>query len=399
MYVITHKPSQSDKDVTMPFALPHLVAGFIAVMVGYTSSVILIIQAATAAGADATQLASWLWTLGIGMGISCIGLSFYYRIPILTAWSTPGAALLITSLGNFTLAEAIGAFVISSLLITLCGISGWFDRLMRHIPAPLAAAMLAGVLLRFGLDLFRVAPQDPLLLGILLLAFLLGRHLWPRYTMVLVLAMGITLCALRGDLQLDTLHWQLASPVWTWPSFSFDALFGIALPLFIVTMTSQNMPGITILRAHGYQPATSSLITWTGLTGLLLAPFGGYAFNLAAITAAICMGKDVDSDAHRRWPAAVWAGGFYLLTGCFGASVATLFTAFPATLVTCVAGLALLGTIGSSLHTALQQDEAREAALLTFIITASGISLLGVGAACWGLLVGVILHQVNQRRN
>lgn len=333
------------------------------------------------------------------MGISCIGLSFYYRIPVLTAWSTPGAALLITSLGNFTLAEAIGAFVISSLLITLCGISGWFDRLMRHIPAPLAAAMLAGVLLRFGLDLFRVAPQDPLLLGPLLLAFLLGRHLWPRYTMVLVLAMGITLCALRGDLQLDTLHWQLASPVWTWPSFSFDALFGIALPLFIVTMTSQNMPGITILRAHGYQPATSSLIGWTGLIGLLLAPFGGYAFNLAAITAAICMGKDVDPDASRRWPAAVWAGGFYLLTGCFGASVAALFTAFPATLVTCVAGLALLGTIGSSLHTALQQDEAREAALLTFIITASGISLLGVGAACWGLLVGVILHQVNQRRN
>ncbi len=383
----------------MPFALPHLVAGFIAVMVGYTSSVILIIQAATAAGADATQLASWLWTLGIGMGISCIGLSFYYRIPVLTAWSTPGAALLITSLGNFTLAEAIGAFVISSLLITLCGISGWFDRLMRHIPAPLAAAMLAGVLLRFGLDLFRVAPQDPLLLGTLLLAFLLGRHLWPRYTMVLVLAMGITLCALRGDLQLDTLHWQLASPVWTWPSFSFDALFGIALPLFIVTKTSQNMPGVTILRAHGYQPATSSLITWTGLTGLLLAPFGGYAFNLAAITAAICMGKDVDSDAHRRWPAAVWAGGFYLLTGCFGASVAALFTAFPATLISCVAGLALLGTIGSSLHTALQQDEAREATLLTFSITASGISLLGVGAACWGLLVGVILHQVNQRRN
>lgn len=383
----------------MPFALPHLVAGFIAVMVGYTSSVILIIQAATATGADAAQLASWLWTLGIGMGISCICLSFYYRIPVLTAWSTPGAALLITSLGNFSLAEAIGAFVISSLLITLCGISGWFDRLMRYIPAPLAAAMLAGVLLRFGLDLFRVAPQDPLLLGTLLPAFLLGRHLWPRYTMVLVLAMGITLCALRGDLQLDTLHWQLASPVWTWPSFSFDALFGIALPLFIVTMTSQNMPGITILRAHGYQPATSSLIGWTGLIGLLLAPFGGYAFNLAAITAAICMGKDVDPDASRRWPAAVWAGGFYLLTGCFGASVAALFTAFPATLITCVAGLALLGTIGSSLHTALLQDEAREAALLTFIITASGISLLGVGAACWGLLVGVILHHVNQRRN
>ncbi|MFM5239770.1 benzoate/H(+) symporter BenE family transporter [Aeromonas veronii] len=382
----------------MPFAIPHLVAGFIAVMVGYTSSVILIIQAATAAGADTAQVASWLWTLGIGMGVSCIGLSLYYRIPILTAWSTPGAALLITTLGNVTLAEAIGAFVISSLLITLCGISGWFDRLMKHIPAPLAAAMLAGVLLRFGLDLFKVAPQDPLLLGTLLLTFLLGRHLWPRYTMVLVLGVGMLTCSVRGGLQLGALHWQLASPVWTWPVFSLDALFGIALPLFIVTMTSQNMAGIAILRAHGYQPSTSSLISWTGLTGLLLAPFGGYAFNLAAITATICMGKEVDPDTKRRWPAAVWAGCFYLLTGCFGATVAALFSAFPAALVTCVAGLALLGTIGSSLHSALQEDEAREAALLTFIITASGISLLGIAAACWGLLIGLAIYQFQSYR-
>ncbi|WP_429094296.1 benzoate/H(+) symporter BenE family transporter [Aeromonas veronii] len=382
----------------MPFAIPHLIAGFIAVMVGYTSSVILIIQAATAAGADTAQVASWLWTLGIGMGVSCIGLSLYYRIPILTAWSTPGAALLITTLGNFTLAEAIGAFVISSLLITLCGISGWFDRLMKHIPAPLAAAMLAGVLLRFGLELFKVVPQDPLLLGTLLLAFLLGRHLWPRYTMVLVLGVGMLICSVRGDLQMGTLHWQLASPLWTWPAFSLDALFGIALPLFIVTMTSQNMPGIAILLAHGYQPSTSSLISWTGLTGLLLAPFGGYAFNLAAITAAICMGKEVDPDTKRRWPAAVWAGCFYLLTGCFGATVAALFSAFPAALVTCVAGLALLGTIGSSLHSALQENEAREAALLTFIITASGISLLGIAAACWGLLIGLAIYQFQSYR-
>ncbi|HHQ4914779.1 benzoate/H(+) symporter BenE family transporter [Aeromonas veronii] len=382
----------------MPFALPHLVAGFIAVMVGYTSSVILIIQAATAAGADTAQVASWLWTLGIGMGVSCIGLSLYYRIPILTAWSTPGAALLITTLGNFTLAEAIGAFVISSLLITLCGISGWFDRLMKHIPAPLAAAMLAGVLLRFGLELFKVAPQDPLLFGTLLLAFLLGRHLWPRYTMVLVLGVGMLICGVRGDLQMGPLHWQLASPLWTWPAFSLDALFGIALPLFIVTMTSQNMPGIAILRAHGYQPSTSSLISWTGLTGLLLAPFGGYAFNLAAITAAICMGKEVDPDTKRRWPAAVWAGCFYLVTGCFGATVAALFSAFPATLVTCVAGLALLGTIGNSLHSALQEDETREAAQLTFIITASGISLLGIAPACWGLLIGLAIYQFQPYR-
>jgi len=385
----------------MPFALPHLVAGFIAVMVGYTSSVILIIQAATAAGADTAQVASWLWTLGIGMGVSCIGLSLYYRMPVLTAWSTPGAALLITTLGNVTLAETIGAFVISSLLITLCGISGWFERMTRHIPAPLAAAMLAGLLLRFGLDLFKVAPQDPLLLGSLLLIFLLGRNLWHRYTMVLVLGVGILICSIRGDLQLAPLQWQLASPVWTWPAFSLDAVLGIALPLFMVTMTSQNMPGIAILRAHGYQPATSSLIGWTGLLGVLLAPFGGYAFNLAAITAALCMGKEVDPDIHRRWPAAVWAGCFYLLTGCLGATIAVLFNAFPTALISSVAGLALLGTICSSLHSALQQEDVREAAFLTFIITASGITLLGIAAACWGLGVGLTIYwlQSYQQRN
>ena len=268
----------------------------------------------------------------------------YYRVPVLTAWSTRVPPLLITSLGNFSLAEAIGAFIISSLLITLCGISGWFDRLMRHIPAPLAAAMLAGVLLRFGLDLFKVAPQDPLLLGTLLLAFLLGRHLWHRYTMVLVLAAGMLLCTLRGELQLNEVHWQLSTPVWISPAFSIDALLGIALPLFLVTMTSQNMPG----HCHPARPrlstATSSLIGWTGFIGVLLAPFGGYAFNLAAITAAICMGKEVDHDVTRRWPAAVWAGCFYLLTGCFGATVVALFSAFP-----CGAGH-LRGRAGAARH-------------------------------------------------
>lgn len=380
----------------MPLALPHLVAGFIAVLVGYTSSVVLIIQAAGAAGADAAQTASWLWALGIGMGLSCISLSFYYRTPILTAWSTPGAALLITSLGQFTLAEAIGAFLLSSLLITLCGLTGWFERLMKQIPASLATAMLAGILLRFGLDLFKITPQDPLLIGVLLLGFIAARHLWPRYTMVVVLAAGILLCGMRGQLQLGGLGWQLASPVWINPSFSLDALFGIALPLFIVTMTSQNMPGIAILRAHDYSVSSSSLIGWTGILGAVLAPFGGFAFNLAAITAAICMGKEVDQDPSRRWAAPVWAGGFYLLSGIFGATVVTLFNGFPPTLVTAIAGFALLGTIGNSLHAALQRDDEREAALLTFLITASGISLLGVGAACWGLLTGWGLYRLRR---
>ena len=330
------------------------------------------------------------------MVLSCIGLSLYYRTPILTAWSTPGAALLITSLGQFSLAEAIGAFLLSSLLITLCGITGWFERLMRQIPASLAAAMLAGVLLRFGLDLFKITPTDPLLIGALLLSFIVARHLWPRYTMVVVLTVGVSLCGLRGQLQLAEVSWQLASPVWVSPHFSLDALFGIALPLFIVTMTSQNMPGIATLRAHGYHISSSALVGWTGFIGVILAPFGGFAFNLAAITAAICMGKEVDQDPTRRWAASVWAGGFYLISGCFGATVVALFNGFPPALVTAIAGLALLGTIGNSLYSALQHEREREAALLTFMVTASGISLIGVGSACWGLLIGWGLYRLGR---
>ncbi|NYT36967.1 benzoate/H(+) symporter BenE family transporter [Allopusillimonas soli] len=374
------------------FRISHLSAGFIAVLVGYTSSVAIIFQAASAVGATPAQLNSWMWALGIGMGASCIGLSLRYRSPVLTAWSTPGAALLATSLSGLDMGQAIGIFLFSSLLITLSGVTGWFQKLMQYMPRHIAAAMLAGILLRFGMDLFIAMQSRWALTGIMFLAYLAGRLWLPRYTVPVALAAGSIAAVALGLVHTDTLSWAIAWPEFTMPRFSWQALLGVGLPLFVVTMTSQNIPGLAVLRANGYQTPASPLISWTGLTGLVLAPFGGYAFNLAAITAAICMSPDADPNADQRYKASVWAGTFYLLTGVFGASVVALFAAFPKELVAAIAGLALLGTIGNSLSAALADEHGREAALVTFMATASGLVLLGIGSAFWGLILGMTVH-------
>lgn len=372
------------------FTPSHIIAGFIAVLVGYTSSAAIVFQAAHAAGANAAQIGSWLWALGLGMGVTCIGLSLYLRTPILTAWSTPGAALLATALLGHSMQQAVAAFLFSSLLITVLGVSGWFERCMRYVPTALASAMLAGVLLRFALAAFTHLPQQPWLVGSMLLIFLLARRIWPRYAVALTFAWGLGLAWMQGGIKFAALSAEWVRPVWTSPSFDVATLIGVGIPLFIVTMASQNVPGLAVLRANGYQTPASPLITSTGLVGLILAPFGGFAFNLAAITAAICMSPDADPDPHQRYRAAVWAGVFYLATGIFGAGVASLFIALPPALIAAVAGLALLATIGNSLVGALQGEEQRDAALLTFVVTASGMSLGGIGSAFWGLVAGLL---------
>lgn len=380
------------------FSLSHLSAGFIAVLVGYTSSAAIIFQAAAAAGASQAEIGSWMWALGIGMGLTCIGFSLRYREPVLTAWSTPGAALLVTALAGVPMSESIGVFLFSSALILLCGLTGWFDKIMRLVPAGLAAAMLGGVLLKFGLDLFASAQSQPLLVAAMLACYLALRRRLPRYVIPLSLLAGLLVAGLGGQLGFDGFEWQLARPVLMTPSFSLTSLLGVGIPLFMVTMASQNVPGIAVLRAHGYHTPASPLVAWTGLTGLLLAPFGGFAFNLAAISAAVCMGKEVDPDPGQRYKAAMWAGIFYLLMGLFGATVVGLFAALPVELVMAIAGLALLGTIGNSLTVALANEQERDAALLTFMITASGLALFGIGSAFWGLVIGGGVHWLNRRR-
>jgi len=372
------------------FSLSHLSAGFVAVLVGYTSSAVIIFQAAAAAGASTEQISSWLWALGIGMGLTSAGLSLYFRTPVLTAWSTPGAALLVTALSGVPINEAIGIFIFSSGLILLCGITGWFEKIMHHVPMSLAGAMLAGVLLQFGIDLFKVMESNLLLVGLMLATFIVIKLAVPRYTIPIVLLTGTVTALFQGQLNIEVLNWQLSTPLWVTPAFNPQTIIGVGVPLFIITMASQNVPGVAVLRANGYDTPVSPLLTWTGFTGVVLAPFGGFSYNLAAITAAICMGNEAGHDRSRRYMASVWAGGFYLLTGLFGSTIASLFAAFPTALVMAIAGLALLSTIGNSLSAALADPGEREAALLTFLVTASGLNLLGISSAFWGLCIGLI---------
>ena len=371
-------------------SLSAVAAGFVTVLVGFASSAVIVFQAAQALGASEGEIASWMWALGLGMGVTCIGLSLRYRLPVVTAWSTPGAAMLIASSAGVPYAEAIGAFVLSALLMAVAGFSGVFERSLSRIPVSLASGMLAGVLLRFGLDVF-VSMQTQLFMALaMFVTYLCGRRLFPRYAVIATLAMGIVIAAASGLLHLETVQLEWARPVFSTPSLSVASLFGIALPLFIVTMTSQNVPGVAVIRASGYQVPISPVIGWTGVVNTVLAPFGAFALNLAAITAAICMGREAHHDPDRRYVAAIFAGLFYVLIGLFGATVAALFTAFPKELVMAIAGIALLGTIGNSLAAALREENEREPALIAFLVTASGVSFAGIGSAFWGLLAGAL---------
>ena len=365
-----------------------IAAGFVAVLVGFTSSVVIVFQAAAAFGATPAQTASWIWALGLGMGLTSLALSVWYRQPVLTAWSTPGAALLATAGAGVPMAEGVGAFMLCALLITLAGATGWFARVMNRIPQALAAALLAGVLARFAFDAFAAMQREFALVFTMFAVFLLGRRLWPRYAVPGVLLAGVAVAAFKGQLHFGGVQWQLAWPVFTAPVFTLQAAIGIALPLFVVTMASQNLPGVAAQRAAGYDTPVSPVLTTTGLATLVLAPFGAYALNLAAITAAICMGREAHEDPARRWWASAAAGAFYIAVGLMGTAVVGLLAAFPRELVLAVAGLALLGTIGGGLSLALKDDTQRDAALITFVVTASGLTLWGVGAAFWGVVAG-----------
>ena len=384
-------------------SLSAVVTGFVVVLVGYTSTGAVVFQAAQALGATQAQVNSWMWALGLGMGVATIIPSLRYRLPIVAAWSTPGAALIAstaaTSAGSITMPEAIGAFLFSALLITLAGATGLFERLMNRIPMAIGSALLAGILFRFGIDTFLALKTAPMMVLAMMVAFLLGRRFWPRYSVVGVLAIGLAVLALQGKLDLARVHVAWTTPEWVTPQFSWAALIGLGVPLFVVTMVSQNMPGIAVLRAAQNAAPVSPVITITGVVTFLLAPFGAFAINLAAITAAICNTPEAHAEPSKRYTAAVMAGAFYILVGLFGAIVGTLFAAFPRELIAAVAGLALIGTIGNSLSAALAIEDEREAAMFTFLITASGVSFFGIGAAFWGVVAGALVLLVLKRKS
>jgi benzoate membrane transport protein len=284
------------------------------------------------------------------------------------------------------------------VLIIVAGFSGIFERMISRIPIALASGMLAGVLLRFGLDAFASMRTQLGLVLAMFAVYLVSRRVAPRYAVILTLLVGIVYAAAAGLLHLQGFALELARPVFVMPTFSVAAIVGIAIPLFIVTMASQNVPGVAVIRASGYSVPISPVVGWTGVATLLLAPFGAYALNLAAITAAICMGREAHEDPARRYVASVAAGGFYLVVGLFGATVAALFAAFPKELIAAIAGIALLGTIGNSLAVALRDESHREPALVAFLVTASGVTLAGIGSAFWGVVFGVATMLLMKQR-
>jgi len=375
--------------------LSHLAAGAIVVLVGYTSSVAIIFQAIEAVGATQAQANSWLVVLGLGMGLTSLILSLRFRMPILTAWSTPGAALLATGLDGVSLPQAVGAFLFCGALLTLTGLTGWFERLAKLIPDSLANALLAGILFQFGLSAFHALSDDAALVGVMGVTFLAGKVLFPRYAIPVVLLVGCLWAAGAGSFgDLDALTFSLSMPEFVAPEFSLPVLIGVGLPLYVVTMCSQNMPGVVTLRGAGYPPPVSASLTVTGLASLILSPFGGFAFNLAAITAAICAGSEADENPKSRYLSSVIAGILYCLVGLGGATVISLFLIAPKALIATVAGLALLSTIGNSLSAALAESRGREAALTTFMMTVSGVSFAGIGAAFWALLLGLAVTRL-----
>lgn len=386
------------------FSLSAATAGFVAVLVGFTSSVAIVFSAARAFGATDSQLTSWMWALGLGMGLCTLVPSLILRKPVMVAWSTPGAAVLAiagtagASGAGYSMNEAVGAFMVCAALITVFGITGWFEKLMDRIPMAIAAALLAGVLARFSMQGFIAAQTNLALVALMLGTYLLAKRWSSRYAIMLVLGIAIIYIAISAQMTWAIGEFSLAEPEYVKPEITWRAVLSLALPLFIVTMASQNLPGVAAIRASGYQLPISKIITMTGVATLILAPFGAFALNLSAITAAICMGKEAHPDTAKRYIASSICGLIYIFIGLFAGLVTGVLSSLPKELIAAIAGIALLGTIASSLLIALTDETHRDAAVITFLVTLSGVTLGGIGSAFWGVVVGALALFVQNYR-
>ena len=373
------------------FSVPAVFAGFITFLVGISVSSVLVIQSAQLLGASTAQITSWFWALGLGIGLSGLILSWKFKYPVATSWSTAGLALILATANGYSLYEAIGAFLVCGLLTAILGFSGIFQKVLTHIPQSLTSAMLAGVLLKFGIALFASMQNDWEFILSLLAVYILSKRLSPRYSIVITVIAGVVLCPLFLQFHVSTIQFSLAQPVWMAPEFSWSAIFGLALPLFVINMASQYLPGLAMIKSYGYQPNVNQLIGWTGVAQTIFAPFGCFSANIAAISAAISLDDQAHPDSKKRYIAGMSCGFFYILMGLFAATLTSILMSFPSVFMTALAGIALLGTIGHNVAIAFQDVSEREAALMTFLFSASGIQFLGIGSAFWGLLFGFVV--------
>lgn len=386
------------RDLPRALAPSAILSALVAVLVGYSGPLLVLFQAAEKGHLTDPQLSSWIWAATLGCGTCAIVLSLWYRQPVLSAWSSAGAVLMVTGLAQFSLPEAIGAYIVSAVAVIALGVTGLFGKVMERIPHGIVAGMLAGVLFRFSIGLFTNLPTAPLLVGAMTLSFFLLKRIGMRAPSLGALLVGIIITALSGTLSLADVHPTLTTPIFTAPVFTLQAALTLGLPLFILANTSQNAPGIAVLRNGGYNTPPNGPVTVTGIASLLMAPFGCHSLTLAALTAAICVNPEAHPDPDKRYSAGVAYGFWYILFGLFGSTVVALFTALPKALIAAVAGLSLLGAILNALVTGLEAPAHRDGALVAFMLTVSDISLLGIGAPFWGLLAGVLIDLLLRRR-
>ncbi|WOE42881.1 benzoate/H(+) symporter BenE family transporter [Acinetobacter chinensis] len=376
------------------FSIPAVFAGFITFLIGISVSAVLVIQAAQILGASAEQITSWFWALGLGIGLSGLILSWKFKYPVATSWSTAGLALIIATGSGYSLYEAIGAFLVCGAVTAVLGFLGIFEKVLSYIPQSLTSAMLAGVLLKFGITLFASLQNDWGFILSLLSVYIFSKRLSPRYSIVITVIAGLILCPLFMDFHTPAIQWHLAAPVWMTPDFTWSALFGLALPLFVINMASQYLPGLAMIKSYGYQPHVNQLIGWTGTIQAILAPFGCYTVNIAAISAAVSLDDQVHPDSSKRYIAGMSCGFFYILMGLFAATLTSLLMSFPHIFIVALAGIALFGTISHNIALAFHNVGDREAALMTFLFSASGVQFFGIGSAFWGLLFGFAVSAV-----
>lgn len=380
------------KTLKNDWSISATVAGFLAVLISYSGPLIIFFQAAQRAHVSTDMMVSWIWGISIGAAVSGIYLSIKYKTPVITAWSAPGTALLVTLFPNISLNEAVAAYITSAIVIFLIGITGYFDKLLKWIPQDVAAGMMAGILFQFGISLFTASDNMPLIVFSMLIVFLIAKRLMPRYTMIWVLAAGVLLSLILGKMNPVDVSFSLAIPQWISPEWTWNSTLNLAVPLILVSLTGQFLPGMAIMKLSGYDTPAKPIITATSIASLAVACVGGITIVLASITAALCMGKDAHELKEKRYIAGIANGIFYILGGLFAGSIVMLFSLLPKELVAALAGLALLGAIATNISVAMKNDGQRDAALITFLASASGMHFLGLSSVFWGICIGVIAH-------
>jgi len=379
-------------------SLSSVTAGFLVVLISYLGPLVIFFQVGSVGNISSEMMSSWIWAISIGAGISGIYLSWKYKSPIITAWSAPGSALLITLVADTSMSLIVGAYLTAAVIIFLVGMTGSFDWLIKHIPKGLAAGMMAGILFQFSLGSFKALQTMPLLAFSMIFSYLVCKKLFPRLSIVFTLLAGLVAIWLLDQYHFNNISFELSRPIFISPTWNLQSTLSLALPLVLVSLSGQYLPGMAILKVSGYNTPAKPLIMATSLSSFLMAFFGGITIVTAAITAAICTTKDAHPDPDKRYIAGLSSGVFFLIAGFFATSIVALFSGLPKEFVAILAGLALLGAFLSNISIMVEDHAYREASFITFLVTASGVNLVGVGSTFWGVLIGAVAYFILKPR-